>query len=101
MVGPDDEEDRSWLRTVLFRAVVVPESFLQGFGRHVAYRVGQCVPPEVTVPAEHLTTGGTLVRLVVRMSEQVGLQVAALVKASRADGALVWRFFHVKYLVHC
>lgn len=58
------------------------------------------MPPQIAVPTKHLATRGALVRFVIRVREEVGFQVAALVEASRADRAFVRGFFHVEDFVH-
>lgn len=60
----------------------------------------QRVPPQVAVSTKHLAARGALVRLVIRVGEKVGLEVAALVEASRAHRAFVGRLLHVEDLVH-
>ena len=62
--------------------------------------MGQRVPPQVAVPTKHLAARGALVRLVIGVREQVGLQVAALVEASRAHRTFMGRLLHVEDLVH-
>lgn len=61
--------------------------------------MGQCVPSEVTVPAEHLATRRAFVRLVIRVREEVGLEVAALVETPGTDRTLVRGLLHVQDLV--
>lgn len=61
--------------------------------------VGQRVSPQVAVPAKDLAAGGAMIRLNVRVSEKMGLEVAPLIEAPGADGALVRRFLHVQNLV--
>lgn len=61
--------------------------------------VGQHVPPQVTVPPEDGTAGGTFVGFQVRVSEEVSLEVAPLVEAPPAGWALVGRLLHVEDLV--
>ena len=56
--------------------------------------------PEIAVPAEHLFALVALVRLVVRVREQVGLEVGALVKAAATYRTLVWALLHVEDLVN-
>ena len=55
--------------------------------------------PQITVSPEDFPALVTLVRLVVRVSQQVGLQVGSLIETSLTDGALVGRFLHVQNLV--
>ena len=74
--------------------------FGQHFRRHIAHSVRQGVASEVTIPPEHLATGTTLVGLVVGVSEQVGLEVGALVEAAAAHRTLVWGLLHVQDLVN-
>ena len=61
--------------------------------------MSQLVPPQVTVAPEHLMALIALVGLVVRMGQQVGLQVAPLVEAALAHGTLVRALLHVQDLV--
>ena len=56
--------------------------------------------PEIAIASEHFTAGTALVRLVVGVREQVGLEVGALVETSAAHRTLVWRLLHVQDLVH-
>lgn len=62
--------------------------------------MGEFVSPEVTVAPEHLAALVALVGLVVRVCQQMCLQVGSLVKAALADGALVGRLLHVQDLVN-
>jgi hypothetical protein len=56
----------------------------------------QLVSPQVAIASEHLATLIALVRLVIRVGEQVGLQVAPLVEGALAHGTLVRTLFHVE-----
>ena len=55
--------------------------------------------PQITVPPEDLPALVTLVGLVVRVGQQVGLQVGPLVEAPLTDGTLVGGLLHVENLV--
>lgn len=77
-----------------------------GNGRYIRRRrrryseiVGQRVSPQIAVPAKDLATGSTMIRLNVRVREKMSLEVAPLIEAPGADGALVRRFLHVQNLV--
>ena len=62
--------------------------------------MGQLVAPEITVAAKDLAALVALVRFVVRVREEVGLQVGPLVEAPLANGAFVGGLLHVQDLVH-
>lgn len=47
---------------------------------HISDGMGQGVASEVAVPTEHLTAGAALVRLVVRVGEEVRLEIRPLVE---------------------
>jgi len=61
--------------------------------------MGQGMTSQVAIPAEDLAARGTLIGFVIRVGEQMGFQVGALIERTTADGALVWRFLHVQDLV--
>lgn len=62
--------------------------------------VGEGVPPEVAVPPEDLSTGIAVVRFDVRVSQEMSLEVAALVEGSAAGWTFVRTVFHVKDAVN-
>ena len=59
----------------------------------------QLVAPEITVSSEDLLALVALVRLVIGVGQEVGLQVGPLVEAPAADGTLVRGLFHVQNFV--
>ena len=69
-------------------------------GRGLAHAVGQLVSPQVAVTPEHFATLVTLVRLVVRVCEEVCLQVGALVEAALTHRTLVRGLLHVQNFVN-
>ncbi len=62
----------------------------------VAERMRQLVSPQVAIAPEHLATLIALVRLVIRVGQQMGLQVAPLVERALAHGTLVRTLLHVE-----
>jgi hypothetical protein len=60
----------------------------------------QGMAPQVTVAPEDFSAGATLVGLVVGVSEEVCLEVGALVEAAAAHRTLVGRLLHVQDLVY-
>ena len=56
--------------------------------------------PEIAISPENFPALIALVRLVISVSQQVGLQVGSLIETSLADRTLVWRLLHVEDLVH-
>jgi hypothetical protein len=67
--------------------------------RIVAERMRQLVSAQVAIASEHLATLVALVRLVIRVGEQMGFQVAPLVERALAHGTLVRTLLHVEYPV--
>jgi len=61
--------------------------------------MGQFMPPQITIPSENFFALVALVRLVIGVRQQVGLQVGPLVEAPAADWTLVRGFLHVQDLV--
>jgi len=62
--------------------------------------VCELVSPEIAISPEYFPALIAFVRLVVSVSQQVGLQVGSLIETSLADRALVGRLLHVKDLVN-
>lgn len=62
--------------------------------------MGQGVTTKIAVATEDLAARGALVRLVIRVSQQMGLQVTALVETPGADRTLVRGLLHVEDLVN-
>lgn len=69
-------------------------------GRTITDAMGELVPAEITIASEDLFALVALVRFVIRMRQQMRLEVGALVKAATTYGTLVRRLFHVEDLVH-
>jgi hypothetical protein len=71
------------------------------FGRRdVADCVSEGVSAQVAVASEDLSATGALVGFVVRVREQVRLEIRALVEGARAHRTLVRTLLHVQDLVH-
>ena len=51
--------------------------------------------PKIAISPENFPALITLIRLVISVSQQVGLQVGSLIETSLADGALMGRLLHV------
>lgn len=62
--------------------------------------MGESMSPQITIPSEHLATGGALIGLVVGVGQQMGLQIRALIETTIAHWTLVRRFLHMQYLVN-
>ena len=58
------------------------------------------MPSQIAIASKNFAAGSAMIRLDVRVSEQVSFEITALIETSSAYRTLVRRFLHVKDFVN-